>query len=114
MLSTRTLAFTLLLACMVPVAIAQTADGNGYVGATDLPPGAYRLAITTPEGAEFRTIPEPVTPGRQSRPSAEKRSSAFASKSSSPLVAPSARSANGSRIDESDFPDRCGTYLCYR
>ena len=30
------------------VAIAQVADGNGYVGATDLPPGAYQLAITTP------------------------------------------------------------------
>ena len=44
------------------VAIAQTADGNGYVGATDLPPGAYQLAITTPEGSEFHTVPEPVGP----------------------------------------------------
>jgi uncharacterized lipoprotein YddW (UPF0748 family) len=49
------------------VAIAQTADGNGYVGATDLPPGAYQLAITTPEGSEFHTVPEPVRPGRVSR-----------------------------------------------
>jgi hypothetical protein len=47
--------------------IAQLADGNGYVGATDLPPGAYQLAITTPEGSEFHTVPEPVKPGRVSR-----------------------------------------------
>jgi len=47
--------------------IAQVADGNGYIGATDLRPGAYRLAITTPEGLEFRTVPEPVVPGRVSR-----------------------------------------------
>jgi hypothetical protein len=47
--------------------VAQVADGNGYVGATDLAPGAYQLAITTPEGAEIRTVPEPVVPGRVTR-----------------------------------------------
>jgi uncharacterized lipoprotein YddW (UPF0748 family) len=43
--------------------IAQTADGNGYSGATELPLGLYQLIITTPEGT-FRTlIPRLVLPG---------------------------------------------------
>jgi len=47
--------------------ILQTSDGNGYVGAADLQPGAYQLQITTPTGFETRTVPEPVRPGRVSR-----------------------------------------------
>ena len=47
--------------------ITQVADGNGFVGATDLHPGAYRLLVTTPDGSEFRSVPEPVTPGQVSR-----------------------------------------------
>ncbi len=47
--------------------IAQTADGNGYSGATDLPLGLYQLIITTPEGT-FRTlIPRLVLPGYVNR-----------------------------------------------
>jgi hypothetical protein len=47
--------------------ITQFADGNGYAGAADLAPGAYRLAITTAEGTEYATLPEPVVPGRVTR-----------------------------------------------
>lgn len=48
-------------------AIAQTADGNGYSGATELPLGLYQLIITTPEGT-FRTlIPRLVLPGYVNR-----------------------------------------------
>lgn len=47
--------------------VAQTADGNGYSGATELPLGLYQLIITTPEGT-FRTlIPRLVLPGYVSR-----------------------------------------------
>ncbi len=49
------------------VEITQVADGNGFVGATDLWPGAYRLVVTTPAGSEYRSVPEPVRPGRVSR-----------------------------------------------
>jgi hypothetical protein len=43
--------------------VAQSADGNGYSGATELPLGLYQLIITTPEGT-FRTlIPRLVVPG---------------------------------------------------
>lgn len=49
------------------VDISQVADGNGYVGATDLPPGAYQLVVTTPDGREVYVVPEPVVPGRVSR-----------------------------------------------
>ncbi len=47
--------------------VTQTSDGNGYVGAADLAPGAYQLFITTPEGTEVRTVPASLTPGRVSR-----------------------------------------------
>ena len=47
--------------------IALFADGNGYTGAADLAPGAYRLAVTTPDGTQYLTIPEPVVPGRVTR-----------------------------------------------
>lgn len=49
------------------VFIPQVADGNGYIGAADLPPGAYQLVVRTPDGTEFHTVPEPVAPGRVSR-----------------------------------------------
>lgn len=49
------------------VQLQQYADGNGYVGAADLPPGAYQLQITTPAGTTYFTVPEPVTPGRVTR-----------------------------------------------
>jgi hypothetical protein len=48
-------------------AIQQFADGNGYAGAADLAPGAYRIAITTADGTQYVTIPEPVVPGRVTR-----------------------------------------------
>jgi len=49
------------------VHIEQHADGNGYAGAADLPPGAYQLRITTPSGTSHLTVPEPVAPGRVTR-----------------------------------------------
>lgn len=48
-------------------AIVVRADGNGYVGAVDLPPGAYQLAIDVPGAAQRVTIPEPVVQGRVTR-----------------------------------------------
>ena len=47
--------------------IQQYADGNGYIGAASLAPGAYQLEITTPDGTAYVTVPEPVTPGRVTR-----------------------------------------------
>ncbi len=48
--------------------LVQNADGNGYVGGVDLNPGAYGLFIEIPgEPGEWRTIPEPVVPGRVTR-----------------------------------------------
>jgi uncharacterized lipoprotein YddW (UPF0748 family) len=49
------------------VQVQQYADGNGYIGAASLAPGAYQLEITTPEGTTYFTVPEPVTPGRVTR-----------------------------------------------
>jgi uncharacterized lipoprotein YddW (UPF0748 family) len=49
------------------VELQQYADGNGYVGGANLPPGAYQLEITTPTGTTYVTVPEPVTPGRVTR-----------------------------------------------
>jgi uncharacterized lipoprotein YddW (UPF0748 family) len=47
--------------------IQQYADGNGYVGAASLAPGAYQLVVTTPAGTKHVTVPEPVVPGRVTR-----------------------------------------------
>ena len=55
--------------------IQQYTDGNGYVGAAHLAPGAYQLEITTPTGTSFVTVPEPVTPGRVTRLTINLRSS---------------------------------------
>jgi uncharacterized lipoprotein YddW (UPF0748 family) len=49
------------------VSIVQYADGNGYVGAVDLHPGAYQLTIQIPGEDEERTRPRPVKPGRVTR-----------------------------------------------
>jgi len=49
------------------VEITHVADGNGFVGATNLYPGAYRLVVTTPDGSEYRSVPEPVRPAHVSR-----------------------------------------------
>ncbi len=43
----------------------QYADGNGYIGAVDLAPGAYQLLVTLPgQSAQWYTLPRPVVPGR--------------------------------------------------
>jgi len=78
------------------VAIEQTADGNGYVGAADLPPGAYQLAIRTPDGTEFFTVPSPVTPGVVSRLTIRLRS-----RKRGPIIRPAQRAVYGP-MDESD------------
>ena len=45
----------------------QHADGNGYVGAANLAPGAYQLAVTMAGGTQYTTVPQAVTPGRVTR-----------------------------------------------
>jgi hypothetical protein len=48
--------------------ILQYADGNGYVGAIDLNPGAYQLLITVGGEPGLRAAaPQPVVPGRVTR-----------------------------------------------
>lgn len=47
--------------------VQQYADGNGYIGAASLAPGAYQLEITMTDGTAYFTVPEPVTPGRVTR-----------------------------------------------
>jgi hypothetical protein len=49
------------------VEITQFADGNGFVGATDLPFGAYRLVIRTGGDTVVRSLPRVVIPGRVTR-----------------------------------------------
>jgi uncharacterized lipoprotein YddW (UPF0748 family) len=73
-------------------AIQQSADGNGYVGSADLPPGAYQLAITTPGGTEFVTLPSPVLPGVVSRWTIRLRSDVRG-----PMIRPERRGVDGPR-----------------
>jgi uncharacterized lipoprotein YddW (UPF0748 family) len=84
------------------VAIAQVADGNGYVGATDLPPGAYQLAITTPDGSELHTVPEPVVPGRVSRFVAR-----LGSRPRGPMIRPERAPSDHVLADEDVSPAEC-------
>ena len=45
--------------------LEQHADGNGYVGAVDLEPGAYQLLVELPgQSGQWTTVPSPVVPGR--------------------------------------------------
>ena len=78
------------------VSIQQAADGNGYMGAADLPPGAYQLAITTPDGTGFYTVPSPVVPGVVSRWTIRLHSHVRG-----PMVRPERRAIDGP-IDEAD------------